>query len=117
MGKLPEFRVSLTRLKSGERAYPEGDGVSHYEGYGRRTQPGGDPDWVQGERPNPECPRCGRTATFVAQIDSVEHDTKYNPHAVDAFSKDRKWMFGDVGMIYVFFCFHCLEPHAEFECG
>ena len=55
--------------------------------------------------------------TFVAQIDSVEHQWKSNPHSVDALSDDQKWMFGDVGMIYVFFCFNCLEPHAEFECG
>jgi len=55
--------------------------------------------------------------TFVAQIDSVEHDWASNPHRVDALSDDQKWMFGDVGMIYVFFCFDCLQPHAEFECG
>ncbi len=117
MEKLPEFRVTLTRLKPGEQAYPQGDDTPHYEAHGQRTKLGGDPDWEQGERPNPECPNCGLPMTFVAQIDSVEHQWRSNPHSVDALSDDQKWMFGDVGMIYVFFCFDCLEPHAEFECG
>ena len=117
MDKLPEFRVTLTRLKPGEQAYAKGEGIPHYEAHGRRTKLGGDPDWVQGDRPNPACAVCGDALTFVAQIDSVEHQWKSNPHGVDALSDDQKWMFGDVGMIYVFFCFNCLEPHAEFECG
>jgi hypothetical protein len=55
--------------------------------------------------------------TFVAQIDSVEHQWSSNPHSVNALSKDQKWMFGDVGMIYVFFCIECCQAHAEFECA
>ena len=117
MDKLPEFRVTLTRLKPGEQAYPKGDDVPHYEFHGQRTKLGGDPDWVQWDRPNPRYASREKATTFVAQIDSVEHQWKSNPHSVNALSKDQKWMFGDVGMIYVFFCFHCLQPHVEFECG
>ena len=114
--KLPEFRVSLTQLKRNESAYPKGDDIPHYEYHGRRTKLGGDPDYCQGDRDLPKCSQCGNRMTFVAQIDSVEHQWKSNPHAVEDFD-DRKWMFGDVGMIYVFFCFGCLESRSEFECG
>jgi hypothetical protein len=115
--RLPEFRVTLTRLKPGEQAYPRGGDVPHYEYHGQRTKLGGDPDHVQGDNGPPECPQCGKPMTFVAQIDSVEHDWNSNPHAVDIFSKQQRWMFGDVGMIYVFFCFDCLQPLATMECG
>ena len=111
MSKLPEFRVTLTRLKRGERAFPTVDAE------GRRTKLGGDPDYIQGDQPLPKCPECGKSMLFVAQIDSVEHDWDSNPHAVDALSQKQKWMFGDVGMIYVFFCQNCLIAGASFECG
>ena len=113
MKKLPEFRVTLTRLARGEQAYPRGDNVPHYEHQGRRTKLGGEPDFVQGDRPLPKCPECDKWMTFVAQIDSVEHDWPSNPHAVDALSEKQKWMFGDVGMIYVYFCFNCQLAGAE----
>jgi len=114
MDELPEFRVTLTRLKEGETAYPQGPDVSHYEYQGQRSKFGGKPDNIQGESPPPNCPDCRKPMTFVAQIDSVEHDWKSNPHAVSAFD-DCKWMFGDVGMIYVFYCFGCLHPEATTE--
>ena len=104
MRTLPEFRVSLTRLQSGETAYST-DGP-HYENQGQRTKLGGNPDWIQSEDA-PLCPDCDELMSFVAQVDSVEHQWKSNPHSVDALSHDQKWMFGDVGMIYVFFCFEC----------
>lgn len=113
--RLPEFRVSLVRLKPGESAFPKGPDIPHYEYQGQRTKLGGDPDWEQGARPNPNCPECGQPTTFVAQIDSVEHKWRSNPHSVDY--TDQKWMFGDVGLIYVFFCFDCSVPLADFECG
>jgi hypothetical protein len=28
----------------------------------------------------------------------------------------QQFMFGDVGMIYVWFCFQCLTPQASMEC-
>ena len=117
MKTLPEFRVTLTRLKKGEQSYPIDADTPHYEYQGRRTKLGGKPDYVQGEGPPPKCADCKKPMTFVAQIDSVEHDWASNPHRVDCLSENQKWMFGDVGMIYVFFCFDCLQAHAEFECG
>ena len=75
------------------------------------------PDYDQGKQSPPLCPRCGKAMTFVAQIDSVEHDAPGNPHRVDCMSTQQQWMLGDVGMIYVFFCFDCCQPAATFECG
>jgi hypothetical protein len=114
MNTLPEFRVTLTRLQAGEQAYPtEG---RRYEYQGQRTKLGGKPDWVQADE-TPKCPDCDQPMTFVAQIDSVEHDWQANPHRVDALSHNQKWMFGDVGMIYVFFCFDCAATQSVSQCG
>ena len=55
--------------------------------------------------------------TFIGQIDSIEHDEAHNPHRVDCLSVDQEYMMGDVGLIYVFFCFECLQPAAVFQCG
>lgn len=120
MKTLPEFRVTLTRMKKDETADPIGDEIPLYDHLGRRTKLGGEPDWDQGEDV-PVCEGCKKKKkkkmTFVAQIDSVEHQSKSNPHSVSALSKDQKWMFGDVGMIYVFFCFGCGETKSVFQCG
>lgn len=116
MKTLPEFRVTLQRMKPGELAYPISDDIPHYEYHGRRTKLGGEPRWEQGEE-LPICPSCRQKMTFVAQIDSVEHQWKSNPHSVPAYKQKQKWMFGDVGMIYVFFCFECCEPASVFQCG
>lgn len=112
---LPEFRVTLTRLKLGETAFPQGPDVPDHEHLGQRTKLGGKPDWIQGDRSNPDCTKCSKPMTFVAQIDSVEHEWRSNPHSVPV-SRDQKWMFNDVGMIYVFFCFECGSAHADSEC-
>ncbi len=77
---------------------------------GQRTKLGGKPDWIQCEDV-PECDECERRMTFVGQIDSIEHDSEHNPHRKNALGK-RDYMFGDVGLIYVFYCFHCLEAKA-----
>ncbi len=116
MEPLPEFRVTLTRMKKGETAYRIGDAIPDYEYHGRRTKLGGEPDWEQNDDV-PVCGGCKEKMTFVAQIDSVEHQIDSNPHSVPARSNDQKWMFGDVGMIYVFFCFDCLETKSVFQGG
>jgi len=54
---------------------------------------------------------------FVAQLDSIEHDSKSNPHSIEALSRKQHFMFGDVGMIYVFFCFECCQVQSVFQCG
>jgi hypothetical protein len=111
MEPLPEFKVTLTRVKKGKTAIPVGDDVE-----GQRTKLGGVPDWEQ-EEDVPICDSCRKKMSFVAQIDSVEHDWDTNPHSVDACSDRQKWMFGDVGLIYVFFCFPCLHTKSVFQCG
>jgi len=52
--------------------------------------------------------------SFVAQIDSFEHNDENNPNRRD-YGKQH-FMFGDVGMIYVWFCFDCLVPFATMDC-
>ncbi len=109
--KLPEFRVTLTRLGPGEVAYPLDD-ETYYDYLGKRSKFGGEPDWIHGECPTQSCNLCGKPMTFVAQIDSLEHFSPTNPNAVDSLSEEQKWMFGDVGMLYVFYCFDCGYPLA-----
>ena len=59
------------------------------------------------------CPQCFGKMHFVAQIDSFEHNDENNPNRKDY--ADAQFMFGDVGMIYVWFCFNCLTPQATLE--
>ena len=80
---------------------------------GLRSKLGGDPTFIQGGK-LPDCPDCGNPMRFVAQIDSIEHDWHTNPNARDY--SDQHFMFGDVGMIYVFFCYDCLTPTCSLDC-
>lgn len=41
VNQLPEFRVSLERVKEGEEACPKGEDIPHYEYQGQRTKLGG----------------------------------------------------------------------------
>lgn len=101
MRSLPEIRVRLERVPAGERAIE----LDYPDNLGQRTKLGGAPDWIQGDE-TPECSECGEPMSFVAQIDSIEHDSPRNPlHR--RFPTPKDYMFGDVGMIYVFFCFPC----------
>ena len=109
---LPEFEVTLRRIKQNETAYPQGPDVAHYEHQGQRSKFGGFPERLHEDRKFPECPECGDLMHFVAQIDSIEHEWPSNPHAGVS---EQRWMFGDVGMLYVFFCFDCMCPHAEVD--
>ena len=108
--KLREYRVKFERMPEGRKAVPDPHRL------GVRSKLGGEPDWEQGPQ-EPECRGCQEAMTFVAQIDSIEHDEKHNPHRVDCLSEEQRYMFGDVGMIYVFFCFDCLEAKSVFQCG
>ncbi len=107
---LPELRVILERVPSGQRAVL----LDYPDNLGLRTKLGGEPDWIQGPEV-PDCPSCGQAMTFVAQIDSVEHDSPHNPLR-RAWPEEQVYMFGDVGMIYVFFCFDCCEPACVHQC-
>ena len=108
---LPELRVILQRVSPGESAvshdYPECVGLG--------TKLGGEPDWIQS--PNvPTCSGCCAPMTFVAQIDSAEHQNELNPLSKDPIHEEQDYMFGDAGMIYVFFCFDCGETKSVFQC-
>jgi uncharacterized protein YwqG len=83
---------------------------------GMRSKLGGGPTWQQYDE-TPKCPRCRQPMSFVAQIDSIHHDSDDNPHRVDCTSAEPRYMFGDVGLIYVFFCFDDLEARCVFQCG
>src|SRR3990172_1141718 len=97
---LREYRMKFEKVPEGQKALPDPEQL------GLRSKLGGAPDWVQ--RPEvPKCTDCKSPMTFVAQLDSIEHDEDYNPHAIEALSNQQQYMFGDVGMIYVFCCFHC----------
>jgi uncharacterized protein YwqG len=104
--QLPEIRVQLERIPKGGRAVP----LDYPQNLGLRTKFGGKPDWIQGNE-TPECESCGEPMYFVAQIDSVEHQSEHNPLSKDALGK-QDYMFGDVGMIYVFYCYDCLQPYC-----
>ena len=80
------------------------------ENNGLRTKLGGVPDWIQLNDDTPRCDDCQAAMTFVGQIDSIEHLSPKNPIGMDVKNRDpekKRWMFGDAGMIYVFYCFHC----------
>jgi len=102
---LPEMKVTLTHCGRGQRAVA----LDYPQNLGLRTKLGGEPDWIQ-ESEIPFCTDCDAPLTFIAQIDSVEHESEENPLAKPRGKKD--YMFGDVGMIYVFFCFSCCTPYS-----
>jgi hypothetical protein len=105
---LREYRV---RIIPAERAGPQ---PGHPANIGRRTKFGGVPDTIQeGDDEAKRCPQCFGPMHFVAQIDSFEFNTESNPNRKDY--GDVQFMFGDVGMIYVWFCFRCLTPQASME--
>ena len=97
-------------MPRGKKAVPDPDKL------GVRSKLGGEPDWVQVPEV-PKCRECKQPMTFIAQIDSIEHDERHNPHAIDCLSGQQQYMFGDVGMIYVFMCFGCMETKSIVQCG
>ena len=106
---LREYRVKI--IPAGQAPptprYPNDSGL--------RTKFGGLPDAIQdGDEEQKTCPHCFQRMHFIAQIDSFEFDGTNNPNRQDY--GDEHFMFGDVGMIYVWFCFGCLTPQAAMEC-
>ncbi len=67
---------------------------------GKRHQLGGEPDWQQ-EDETPDCEMCEKPMTFYGQFDSINHD----------------FNIGDCGLIYVFYCFDCIEVQAIVQFG
>jgi uncharacterized protein YwqG len=107
---LREYRITFQKMSKGKKAVPDPDKL------GVRSKLGGEPDWVQHPEV-PKCRDCTRPMTFVAQIDSMEHDEPHNPYAIGCLSGQQQYMFGDVGMIYVFMCFGCMETKSILQCG
>ena len=105
---LPEIKVTLTECKNGEKAVP----LDYPENLGIKTKFGGLPDWIQDEEV-PICQYCGKSMIFTAQIDSFEHYSNNNPNA--KIYSEQNYMFGDVGMIYAFFCFECSNTQSIFQ--
>ena len=104
---LRELRIDLRNLESGDTGslnYP-------LEETGWRSKLGGKPDWIQSDY-TPDCPSCSDPMHFVYQIDSIDHVLR------DNWSNGERptYMFGDAGMIYVFFCFECSETESVFQC-
>ena len=90
MKTLREYKVSLTPCKPGEYAV-DPDSVDNL---GIRTKLGGEPDWEQGDE-RPTCSTCTTEMSFVAQVDSIEHQSKKNPHSKKAIGDEQDFMFGD----------------------
>jgi hypothetical protein len=105
---LREFRMSFIRVR------PDGQPtrLGYPENVGRRSKIGGDPEWIQHDE-SPDCPNCHEAMIFVGQIDSLDA-------APDQFGEDyvsfNEYMFGDCGMIYLFFCFACCHVSTVFQC-
>jgi hypothetical protein len=105
---LREYRVTLN--PSTDRA----QSLTNPKNLGLKTKFGGVPDQVQASSSSRvACPECGHHMHFIAQIDSFEHKSSENPNARDY--GEQHFMFGDVGMIYVWFCFDCLTPLATMD--
>ena len=82
--QLPEFKVTLQRMPTGQYAVDPTDRKNH----GLRTKLGGVPDWIQLNDDTPRCGGCQGAMTFVAQIDSIEHFSPKGPTGVDAKNRD-----------------------------
>lgn len=112
---LPEYKVAIEKMDRKTKAFIE-TFCDDSDNLGLRTKFGGRPSWVQRSR-EVVCPECGKAMSFVAQIDSFNHDSGCNPNRIDCLSKSPKFMFGDVGMIYIFFCFDCQKAETVFQGG
>ena len=104
---LRQYRMKFERVPEGEPAI-----LNPREMLGLRSKLGGVPDWDQ-DAEVPVCPHCKEQMTFLAQIDSIEHMSEANPNECHP----QEYMFGDVGMIYVFWCISCDEIKGVLQCG
>lgn len=107
---LREYRIQFEKVPDGQRAFPDENNL------GIRSKLGGEPNWCQYPE-IPKCKGCKEKMSFVAQIDSMEHDEDHNPHRIDCLSDEQQYLFGDVGMLYIFVCFDCLETKSILQCG
>ena len=97
--KLPAFRIV---------ADPLPQDLLDRTALGQRSKFGGRPTWEQ-EDETPTCPDCSKSMVFVAQLDSIGFDPAKTVGADE-------YIFGDVGLIYVFFCFDDGKTTSVFQC-
>ena len=95
--RIPPYRLVPEPLDELARSKPPGFKWAKPPA-GERHRIGGEPDFIQTEE-SPRCPRCGELMTFYAQLDSLNDEI----------------VLGDLGMIYVFVCFDCLEVSARLQ--
>jgi len=79
---------------------------SYPDSLGKRSKLGGKPEWIQ-DKESTICTNCNNEMKFVGQIDSIDYG-----HEIDG---KEEYIFGDVGMIYIFFCFVCEKAKAYFQ--
>ena len=73
---------------------------------GKRTKLGGKPEWIQ-DPEVPLCMSCQKNMIFISQLDSIDYG--------EDIDKTTEYIFGDMGMIYTFFCFDCLDTKSVFQ--
>lgn len=88
--EIPAFKLIMQPLSEEAANMPKFKWAE--EGVGERHQIGGTPTFIQ-KQDIPHCKECNEEMTFYAQLDSLNDE----------------YCIGDVGMIYVFVCFDCLE--------
>ncbi|PKL12463.1 MAG: hypothetical protein CVV52_09975 [Spirochaetae bacterium HGW-Spirochaetae-8] len=74
---------------------------------GKRSKLGGSPEWIQNDE-TPVCLSCKKKMSFVGQLDSIDYEGTIH-------AKHEEYMFGDVGMIYIFFCSRCGKVESIFQ--
>lgn len=82
------------------------DNLPYPENLGKRSKFGGAPEWIQQDE-TPICLNCNTKMTFVVQIDSIDYSGDIKPK--------EEYMFGDVGILYNFFCFECHFAKVIFQ--
>jgi hypothetical protein len=90
VGEIPPFRLVPEPLNDEAAALPGFKSAG--PGPGTRHQLGGTPRAIQ-PLEYPRCSQCREAMTFYGQLDSINDD----------------FCIADVGLIYVFFCFECIE--------
>lgn len=73
---------------------------------GKRSKFGGEPNWIQSDE-TPKCSCCKKEMEFVAQLDSIDYTGRA--------ATTGEYMFGDVGMFYIFFCKDCCDAKLVFQ--
>jgi hypothetical protein len=104
---LPELKVAL-ELTPKSKWKSRGNAEE-----GERSKLGGSPDWVQMDE-TPVCSRCRKSMVFIAQIDSLGNaDTPLGKQLLAG----GHYVFGDAGMLYLFWCAECNATGSVFQCA